>query len=105
MGRAFIEVWVEVLQKEHREKHVWIKQLREQNIKGAHPDDGWVDRENNILSPCYPQFWDRPIYGDRIALGTPQKFRIVRILGKWSLLLMSDPYPYKYKFFEEDNGG
>ena len=65
----------------------WIAELRAAGVKAAHPDDGWVDRVNNSVSFCYPQFNDGAGIGDIIALGSaPWSFgdrtRLVRIVGK-----------------------
>jgi hypothetical protein len=70
-----------------RQQTEWIAGLRAAGIKAAHPDDGWVDRENNIVTLCYPQFNDGIEPGDLIALGWPKwhgkdRHRIVRILGR-----------------------
>lgn len=50
-------------------KKEWVKVLREDGFKLSHPDDGWVDREENILWPSYPQFDDDPQVGDLIMMG------------------------------------
>lgn len=67
-----------------REQAAWIAQLREQGVKAAHPDDGWVDREQNSVTLCYPQFNDGAKAGDLVALGWPtwagkDRYRIVRL--------------------------
>ena len=62
------------------EKSLWIDGLRRDGVKMAHPDDGWVNRTENRLMPCYPQFDDRPGVGDIIALGSPDKWRLVRVI-------------------------
>lgn len=60
----------------------WIEQLREQGVKAAHPDDGWVDRRENSVFFSYPQFYDGVSVGDKIALGWPTgKTRIVKVTG------------------------
>lgn len=66
----------------------WIAALRDAGVKAAHPDDGWVDRVENTVYFCYPQFDDGVGIGDLIALGWPQwrskkpKHRIVRVIGR-----------------------
>lgn len=63
------------------QQRAWIAQLRADGVKAAHPDDGWVDREKNAVSLCYPQFNDGLDIGDRLALGWPwHNTRIVRIV-------------------------
>lgn len=71
-----------------RNQDSWIAALRAAGVVGAHPDDGWVDRENNTVLFCYPQFDDGVKEGDLIALGWPQwgsakpQHRIVRVTGR-----------------------
>lgn len=57
----------------------WLANLRKQGIKAQHPDDGWVDRKRNGVRLCYPGFNLGVQVGDRIALGRPEEFRIVRV--------------------------
>ena len=45
-----------------------ISYFRSINIKAAHPDDGWVDRENNTVILEYPIFQDEISVGDKIVL-------------------------------------
>src|SRR5690606_12785486 len=47
----------------------WIKELRKKHIKAAHPDDGWVNRDENYINFCYPHFRDTIKVGDLILLG------------------------------------
>lgn len=68
------------------EQQAWVEMLRACGVKAAHPDDGWVNRVDNILQPCYPQFDDGVEVGDTIALGWPQwgdktpRHRLVRVV-------------------------
>lgn len=68
-----------------QEQAQWIADLRAQGVKAAHPDDGWVNREQNQLHFCYPQFNDGAAIGDVVALGWPKwsdnisRTRLVRI--------------------------
>lgn len=60
----------------------WIAGLRAQGVKAAHPDDGWVDRERNLVHLAYPQFNDGLGVGDLLALGwSDDRMRIVRVMG------------------------
>lgn len=53
--------------------------LRAHGVKLEHPDDGWVDRERNTITPSYPRFDDGVEVGDLIALGWPRDgYRLVR---------------------------
>lgn len=58
-----------------------ILYLRSIGVKALHPDDGWVDRKNNIVQLTYPRFRERYIsVGDKIALGQDTgRYRIVRV--------------------------
>jgi hypothetical protein len=79
----------------------WVARLRVTGIKLAHPDDGWVNREENSLVPCYPQFDDNPGEGDLIALGSWKVFRLVRVTRvQIRLPLLSGMTTVRY-FFEE----
>lgn len=54
--------------------------LRRNGVKAAHPDDGWVNRERNGVRFCYPQFNDGAGVGDTVALGWPDRHRLVTII-------------------------
>ena len=77
----FIHTWNEVGKKMEDEERRWIEYLRSQGVKAAHPDDGWVDRENNNVLLQYPQFNDGVKIGDTIALGWSwNKTRLVKVV-------------------------
>lgn len=59
-----------------------ISYFRSINIKAAHPDDGWVDRENNTVILEYPIFQDEISVGDKIVLyeNLSYKYRIVEVV-------------------------
>lgn len=83
-------------------ERAWVDQLRAEGIKAAHPDDGWVKRAENKVHLCYPQFNDGLGVADLLALGTPEKWRVVRVVGSSDLLLRTPdtPSPF-YWHFEE----
>lgn len=89
-GMRFVQLFAQA-QKEYRDKKAaWVEQLRADGVKAAHPNDGWVDRENRVAQLCYPQFYDGLAVGDWLALGDHEKWIIVRVtaiesmlLGKW----------------------
>jgi hypothetical protein len=78
----FLAGWRDICVKAQKEQDRWISNLRAAGIKAAHPDDGWVDRENNTVHFSYPQFDDGCAIGDRVALGWADKYRVVTIVGK-----------------------
>ena len=78
-GNAFQSLWGQVCRDSHEREQQWIRGLRAAGIKAAHPDDGWVNRKDNTVSFQYPQFNDGVKDGDLIALGWPDKYRIVRV--------------------------
>lgn len=82
------------------QKRRWIETLRSDGIVAAHPDDGWVDRDKNELHPCYPQFDDGIKIGAIIALGWPEKFRLVRIIGYRKGIASNHPY-WKFEAVEK----
>jgi len=80
--RAAADLWIKI-QKESKEEYKnWVIFLREKGIIAAHSDDGWVDREKNTLNLVYPEFNDGVKVGSLIALGCPEKYRVVKIIGQ-----------------------
>ncbi len=89
-------------------RKTWVAALREQGVKAAHPDDGWVDRDRNEVHLAYPDFNDGLGVGDLLALGWPSgETRIVRITGKrtpeiglgmtyWAFEELSSPEPVRW---------
>jgi hypothetical protein len=53
----------------YQEQKNWIENLRKKGYKAAHPNDGWVDRDENIITFMYPQFFDNAKVGDYVMLG------------------------------------
>jgi hypothetical protein len=80
-GQEFIRLWRETEKRQQREMDEWIAFLRQRGIVGAHPNDGWVDREKQELILTYPQFNDGIAVGKRMALGSPHQFVVVEITG------------------------
>ena len=99
-GRAdIIERWDRVAKERGIAAAQWIRFLRQIGVKAAHPDDGWVNRDNNSVFFCYPQFNDKPKAGDLICLGShyEKDNRIVRVTDrKKSIISRSVTY-----YFEE----
>ena len=83
-----VSLFADVAAGMERNQDSWIAALRAAGVRAAHPDDGWVDREENTVYFCYPQFDDGVAVGDLIALGWPQwgsekpQHRVVRVTGR-----------------------
>jgi hypothetical protein len=84
----------------HDDKQAWIARLRAHGVKAAHPDDGWVDRRQNKVHLCYPQFNDGLEVGDLLALGDPfGGTRFVRVTATSELgPLQVTPGPWYWHF-------
>ena len=76
---AFCEAYRKVVAQNKTDMDAWIKRLKRDGVKAAHPDDGWVDRKNDEVHLEYPNFLRKIEVGDRIALGTPKEYRIVTV--------------------------
>lgn len=82
-GRAdLVSLWHRICDDADSRNAAWIAGLRGKGFKAAHPNDGWVNREDRYLTPCYPQFNDGVKAGDLIMLGwsfDEKSWRPVRI--------------------------
>lgn len=76
----FVATWNKIGDEFEERTRQWVENLREQGIKAAHPDDGWVDREKDIVYLRYPQFNDGVEVGDTIALGWGDKWRLIKVV-------------------------
>lgn len=80
-----VALWLSICNEAEQKEKSWIEDLRARGFKAAHPNDGWVDRENNTLHFAYPQFNDGAGVGDLVMLGWPsdgiEKLRPVRLTG------------------------
>lgn len=81
-----VMLYVSIAVSMEREQDEWIAALRSVGVKAAHPDDGWVNRKDNLVQFVYPQFNDDAKAGDLVALGWPRwgskkpQHRIVRLV-------------------------
>lgn len=75
----FVAKWAEGCRKAQTEQDAWIAKLRAEGVSAAHPDDGWVNREENKIHFAYPQFNAGVKTGDIIALGWPGQYRLVKV--------------------------
>lgn len=79
---AGLQIWESSADRQRAQQAQASADLMAQDVKLEHPDDGWVDRDKNCISPCYPQFDFKPKDGDLIALGWPWSgYRLVRVTG------------------------
>lgn len=77
-----VALWNSIAARHANEQAAASSQLRALGVKLEHPDDGWVNRDQNSVSPCYPRFDLNPKPGDLIALGWPDSgYRLVRCIN------------------------
>lgn len=80
---SFVALFNAIGRQMDAEQEFWVKNLRALGVKASHPNDGWIDRENNTLVFMYPQFNDGADVGDLVALGWPDaKCWLVRLTSK-----------------------
>ena len=77
----FVSLWVDACMKIQCERDLWVASLRKMCVAAAHPDDGWVNREENRLQLVNPHFNDGVGVGSLVALGSPAKHRLVELIG------------------------
>lgn len=75
-----IQTWTKICLDQKSKYNKWAEKLKAEGVKMAHPDDGWVDRKEDKVHPCYPEFKHNPQIGDLIVLGNPDKYRFVRVV-------------------------
>lgn len=96
VGIEFARLMAQTDRRMAEEEGEWVARLRADGVKAAHPDDGWVDRHLNEVYLCYPQFNDGLGIGARLALGWPDRYRIVRVTGSRALTI--DPSMIYWRF-------
>jgi len=90
-----VAAWIDSVNKAQTAESEWIKRLRTEGYKAAHPNDGWVNREENKIHLAYPQYNDGLQVGDKMMLGWPNdNERPVKIIGTEKRLL-------EYYLFED----
>jgi len=96
----FVALWNTVVKESEASKANWVSALRKSGFKAAHPNDGWVDRQNNKLKLVYPHFDDGVEVGSLVMLGwhfdAPSKHRPVRLIARRDTL-----FSYGYWEFED----
>ena len=75
--------WDKIVTKSKLKEARWVDSLRLKGYSAAHPNDGWIDRENNKFQLVYPQFNDGVVVGSKVMLGWPDDDynRPVRVTG------------------------
>ncbi|MDD3040057.1 F-BAR domain-containing protein [Bacteroides sp.] len=100
-GVEFMKAFDNIVRERMEAEKEWIKSLRKRGIKAAHPDDGWVNKEHNIVFLSHPQFFDGVNIGDTIALGDADKYRLVKVVSmRTNELSLYDSMMIHY-YFEE----
>lgn len=101
--RRHVEQAIRIERSYREAERDWVKRLRAAGIKAAHPDDGWVKRDDNKVHLAYPQFNDGLAVGDLLALGWQDEWRVVRITSTEppgpivSILPNSDPWYFHFE--------
>lgn len=81
VGEQFAKLFNEAVSKSRLESIEWLAKLKNDGIVAAHPEDGWVDRNKNQIIFVHAYFMNAVIdVGDRVVIGNPKKYRIVRII-------------------------
>lgn len=73
--------WADICREGQAKQEAWIASLREQGVRAAHPDDGWVNRGKSEVQFVYPQFMDGVNCGSIVAIGWPDRHRLVELTG------------------------
>ena len=80
----------------------WLAQLARADVGLAHPDDGWVNQEEGTVKFAYPSLHRRdPAVGVLVALGTPERWRLVRLTEERKQILGAS----RWAFVEVPRGG
>ena len=77
----FMANWERICREGHAREVEWVSELKKKGVSASHPDDGWVDRKRNEVNLVYPHFNSGVRMGDEIALGCPEEYRIVTVVG------------------------
>lgn len=101
-NEKFVHSYNQICRDYDEAAHVWIKQLRAQGFVAAHPNDGWVDRDNNRFTLVYPHFQDREVLqtGDTVMLGwhsDAKTNRPVIVTGRTQSMFSDEIQYYHFK--------
>ena len=96
-GERFLRQLIAINLEMREKKERWIEALQRAGVVAAHPDDGWVDRAKNSMQMVYPHFSGLIEVGSRIALGQPDKYRIVDVTAIRKTMFGFTVYEFKHK--------
>lgn len=92
-------LWLKICDEHDKLEAAFVEWLRARGVKMAHPNDGWIDRENNIARPSYPHFDDGAEVGDLVCFGwhdtKPEKLIWGRITSKRTWLNNHPEYHFE----------
>lgn len=91
----FVNLWNNIVQEQNRNNSEWINHLRENGVKAAHPNHGWINREEKHFHSCYPYFNDGIEVGCFVAIGSYDKYKIVQITEIRKALFWDYNYYYQ----------
>jgi len=98
----FASTWAKICIDQRTQKAEFISLMRGNGFKAAHPNDGWVDRQNLTIHMCYPYFDDGIQVGDKIMIAfasdAPEKRRPVLVTG-----VSKKPFLLRYDFEDLPN--
>lgn len=76
-GGDFVESYEKIVAESKKRYAKWIKWLQDYGVVASHPNDGWVNREEETFSLGYPHFNFGIEVDSQVALGDPESFRVV----------------------------
>jgi len=76
----FMEHWKNICMEADKKEEQWVNKLRADGVSASHPNDGWINRKDNELILIYPEFNDGVKIGSIVALGDPDKYKLVKII-------------------------
>lgn len=102
---AFVAAWRKSVSDGETSEREWVSRLRADGYRAAHPNDGWVDRENNSVQLVYPQFKDKVEVGCLVMLGwcsDKASHRPVVVTHIEPLRMFTGRQTYRYYFADKE---
>lgn len=79
---TFVSAWNDAARIDREQRRTWVANMLAKGAQIVTPDDGWIDRVNHtVCPPCYADLRPDAAIGDLIALGGPERWRIVRVVS------------------------